>query len=116
MYTNDSISKIASKIFSAAVEVKYTTKGNPAHVFKKGRDTVSVYDSPKAVKRFNVVLSGKDWDDGANKTILRLNENGSSSFSTGREDASLGQPVVWASLPANLKKVIMDQVGGKWEE
>jgi len=114
MYTKETINKIASRIFTAA-DVKYTTKGSGSHVFKKGKDSVAVYDNPKAVKRFNVVLSGKDWQDGNFKTIIRMNENGSFILSTGKEDSTLGEPVAWDSFPQNLKKVVADQMKGGYD-
>ena len=115
MYTKDQISKIASRLFVADVKVKYTTKGKNDHSFKKGRDSIAVYDNPKSVKRFNVVFSGKDWEDGNIKTILKMNENGSFMFTTGREDNSLGTPVVWNSFPKNLQKIALDQMKGGYD-
>lgn len=114
MYTKEIINKIASRIITAA-EIKYTTKGSGAHVFKKGKESIAVYDNPKAVKRFNVVLSGKDWEDGSYKTVIRMSENGNFIISTAREDASLGQPVMWSSFPQNLKKTVLDQMKGGYD-
>lgn len=114
MYTKEVINKIASRIITAD-NVRYTTPRSSEHLFRKGKDTISVYENPKAVKRFNVVLSGSDWEDGSYKTIIRMNENGSFIISTAKEDSSLGQPVVWSSFPYNLKKIVFDQMKGGYD-
>lgn len=113
MITKETIDRIASKIITATV--KYTTKGSSQHVFRKGKDSISVYDNPNAVKRFSVVLSGKDWDDGSYKTIIRMSDNGRFILSTGREDPSLGKPVEWSSFPNNLKETVFDQMKGGYD-
>jgi len=112
--SEDRIMRLAAKICSS-VEVEYTEKNSPKHVFKKGSDTVKVFDNPKMVMRFTAVLSGKEWDDGPVKTIISFTENGRTKFGTGREwQESYGQPVAWNSLPAPLKKIVTEAVSGKY--
>jgi len=108
------ISKIA-RLLNASVDVRYTTANSGGHAFKKGRDTVKVYDDPQKIKRFTAVLSGKDWDSGSLKTLLLFDERGQMKFQTGREDNTLGKPVEWNSLPSSLRNQITVKLSGKWE-
>lgn len=114
MDAEDRVMRLAMKI-CAAVEVEYTEKNSPQHVFKKGNDTVRVYDNPKMVMRFTAVLSGKEWDSGPVKTILMFTENGRTKFGTGREWQEVyGKPVAWASMPALLRKSVTEVISGKY--
>lgn len=112
MYTKERIERIASRIVCA--EVKYTSKGSGDHAYRKNRDFIRVYDNPRAPKRFNMVFAGPDWESGPVKTILKVSEGGNFTYTTGREDDSLGTPVVWNSLPRNIQSVALNQIKGNY--
>ena len=116
MITDETILRIASKIASPALEVKYTTMNSPQQTFKKNGDIVRVYDNPKQSRRFTAVFSGKNWEDGGYKTLVRIDEHGGLGLGTGKEEASLGKPVIWTSLPLDLRNKIIQQLNGKYEE
>jgi len=114
---NDStIDRIAKNII-ATINVTYTEKGSPKHSFKTGKDIIRLYDNPQAVKRFTAVLGGKDWDKGSPsiKSMIRFDENGKTSMTSGTEDDKLGKPAVFASLPAVLKSKVIKLMGGKYD-
>lgn len=111
------IERIAKKIL-AEVKVDYTEKNSAQHVFKKGSDTIRLYHNPTLNKPFTAVISGKDWDEpgSTNKTLITFNDKGATSIRSGKEDASLGKPAVFANLPANLKQAVFKLLSGKYEE
>lgn len=115
MYDQKTVERIASKLI-AAIEVKYLEKPNmPGHAFKAGKDIIKVYDNPAAVKRFTAVISGKEWGTGSVKTFVKFSDNGNSTLATGVEDEKLGKPVLFKSIPLNLRKMINEKLGGKYD-
>lgn len=107
--------RLVAKVLLADEEVKYTSAKSGDHTFNFKGDTIRVYDKPEQVKRFTAVLSGKDWDEkgSTSKSLIRFDMAGKTVFATGQENASLGKPVVWNSLPSSLQKKIKDAVSGK---
>jgi hypothetical protein len=115
MYNDKKIEDIAVRIAADPIEVQYTENGKPNHVFKKGTDIIRVFDNPNAVKRFTAVVFGKGWEDGDVHTVIRFNDGRAFNFGTDKISPKLGKPVVWTSLPEELRKKILTQLSGKWE-
>jgi len=111
------IERIAKKIISE-VKVDYTDKNSSSHNFKKGKDTIRLYYNPSFNKPFTAVISGKDWDEpgSSSKALISFNEKGITSLHTGREDQSLGKPIVFNTIPNNLKQAVFNVLAGKWED